>query len=59
VGMLVGDLWLPHLHEQSVCSLLAVDGDDSWADSSSVVSLVELFSGMTGDGIDMDFRKSM
>lgn len=58
-GALVGDdLWLPHLQEQSVCSLLAVDGTDSCAESSSVV-LPDLFSGTMGEGIDMDLRKSM
>jgi hypothetical protein len=47
------------LHEQSVCSLLAVDGVEAGLDSSSVERLVVLFSGMIGDGMDMDLRKSM
>lgn len=58
IGALVGDLWPPHLQEQSVCSLLAVDGTESCAESSSVV-LPDLFSGTTGEDIDMDLRKSM
>lgn len=65
VGVGMGDLWPPHLQEQSVCSLLAVDGTDadpeSCAESSSVVVLPEdRFSDTTtGEGIDMDLRKSM
>jgi hypothetical protein len=56
----VGDLWFPHLHEQSVRSLLAVDGMDSCAaSSSSSLELPERFSGMTGDATDMALRKSI
>ena len=49
--MVAGDLWPPHLHEQSVCSLLAVDGADSCAESSSGVESpdADLFAGTTGD----------
>lgn len=59
-GTAVLDLWFPHLHEQSVCSLLAVDGIDSWAaSSSSSLELPDRFSGMTGEATDMALRKSM
>jgi hypothetical protein len=64
-GTPTGDLvllaWFPHLHEQSVCSLLAVDGTDSWAasSSSSLELLPARFSGMTGEVTDMALRKSM
>lgn len=59
-GTPVGDLWFPHLQEQSVCSLLAVDGTDSWAmSSSSSLELPDRFSGMTGEVTDMALRKSM
>ena len=57
-GAPVGDLWPPHLQEQSVCSLLAVEGTESCAESSSVV-LPDLFSCTTGEDIDMDLRKSI
>lgn len=57
--MPTGDLWLPHLQEQSVCSLLAVDGTDSCAESSSGVLVPDLFSGTTGEGIDIALRKSI
>lgn len=58
-GAVMGALWCwpPHLHEQSVCSLLAVDGAES-----VFVSLVEgddLAGVMAGELIDMDLRKSM
>jgi hypothetical protein len=55
----VGDLWLPHLQEQSVCSLLAVEGAESCAESSSVETLLDVLSGMMGDGTDIDLRKSI
>lgn len=58
--MPAGDLWLPHLQEQSVRSLLAVDGADSCAESSSgVVVPDDLFSGTTGEDTDIALRKSM
>jgi len=49
---------LPHLHEQSVRSLLAVEGMESCAESSSELELVTdlRISGATGD---MALRKSM
>lgn len=48
----------PHLHEQSVRSLLAVEGMESCAESSSELELVAvlLISGAMGD---MALRKSM
>lgn len=56
----MGDLWSPHLQEQSVCSLLAVDGTDSWAaSSSSSLELPDRFSGTMGEATDMALRKSM
>lgn len=66
VPAVVGDLlvpWFPHLHEQSVCSLLAVDGIESGAaassSSSSSLELPGRFSGTTGEATEMDLRKSM
>ena len=59
LGALVGTLWAPHLHEQSVCSLLAVEGAEPCVDSSSVVTQSEDLSGRIGDATDMDLKKSM
>lgn len=51
VGTAAGNLWLPHLHEQSVSTLLAVEGAESCAGSSSGVELpdADLFVGIIGD----------
>lgn len=54
-GIPLGDLWFPHLHEQSVCSLLGVDS----AESSSEEVDPDLFPGKTGEGADMALRKSI
>lgn len=56
---LAGDLW-PHLHEQSVCALLAVDGAESCSGPSTGEELSDagLFAGTTGDWT-MFLRKSM
>lgn len=61
-AMDAGDLWFPQVHEQSVCSLLAVEGIEfeSWAaSSSSSVELPDLFSGITGEDTETALRKSM
>jgi hypothetical protein len=56
-GAAVDALWFPHLHEQSVCVLMAVEGVESCAlsslSSSSSLELLDLFSGMTGEVIDV------
>lgn len=57
----MADLWLPHLQEQSVCSLLAVDGAESSTESSSGVVVPDpvRFPVATGDDTDIALRKSM